>query len=198
MTTMKIANAVQLTLKAASGLMRRLLACRVCRRGDRRGAGRGAVFPGRVDGKLEHQYDVSSDLRVHAGYSRYFTPPPTEKIDTTSVQKFLGTTNALPSDANTAVKSERSNYYDLGVAYQLTPQITVGVDGYYRDVRLLQDEGQFGNALIFSAFNYAKGRISGLEFSTTYRDKGLSAYGNLGFTRARGKTVETGRRVPLG
>jgi outer membrane receptor protein involved in Fe transport len=151
------------------------------------------VDESQVSPRLGLVYDVSPDLRVHAGYSRYFTPPPTEKIDTTSVQKFLGTTNALPSDANTAVKSERSNYYDLGTAYQLTPKITVGVDGYYRNVQHLQDEGQFGNALIFSAFNYAKGQISGLEFSTTYRDKGLSAYANLSFTRARGKTVETGQ-----
>jgi len=37
------------------------------------------------------------------------------------VQKFIGTTNALPSDANTAVKSERSDYLDAGAAYQLTP-----------------------------------------------------------------------------
>jgi outer membrane receptor protein involved in Fe transport len=138
-------------------------------------------------------YDVSTDLRLHAGYSRYFTPPPTEKIDTTSVQKFLGTTNALPSNANTAVKSERSNYYDVGAAYQLTPQITLGVDGYYRDVQHLQDEGQFGNALIFSAFNYAKGQISGLELSTTYHDNGLSGYASLSLTRARGKSVETGQ-----
>jgi outer membrane receptor protein involved in Fe transport len=150
------------------------------------------VDESQVSPRLGLVYDVSPDLRIHAGYSRYFTPPPTEKIDTTSVQKFLGTTNALPSDANTAVKSERSNYYDLGAAYQLTPQITVSVDGYYRNVQHLQDEGQFGNALIFSAFNYAKGQISGLELSTTYRDKGLSAYGSVSLTRARGKTVETG------
>ncbi|MDQ2779447.1 MAG: TonB-dependent receptor, partial [Pseudomonadota bacterium] len=138
-------------------------------------------------------YDVTPDLRIHAGYSRYFTPPPTEKIDTTSVQKFIGTTNALPSDANTAVKSERSNYYDIGFAFQLTREITFGVDGYYRDVRHLQDEGQFGNALIFSAFNYERGKIGGLELTSSYRDKGLTAYANLGFTRARGKTVETGQ-----
>ena len=138
-------------------------------------------------------FDVNRDVRVHAGYSRYFTPPPTEKIDTTSVQKFAGTTNALPSDANTAVKSERSNYFDLGAAYQLTPQVTLGVDAYYRNVSHLQDEGQFGNALIFSAFNYAKGRISGFELSATYKDKGVSGYANLGLTRARGETVETGQ-----
>ena len=138
-------------------------------------------------------YDVSNELRLHAGYSRYFTPPPTEKIDVTTVQKFLGTTNALPSDANTAVKSERSHYFDIGAAYQLTRQITLGIDGYYRRVQHLQDEGQFGNALIFSAFNYEKGQIGGVELSVSYKDKGLTGYANLAFTRARGKTVETGQ-----
>jgi outer membrane receptor protein involved in Fe transport len=93
-------------------------------------------------------YELTSDTRLHAGYARYFTPPPTEKIDTTSVAKFAGTTNALPSDADTSVKSERSNYFDLGISHQLTPSLTVGVDAYYRRVRDLQDEGQFGNALI--------------------------------------------------
>jgi outer membrane receptor protein involved in Fe transport len=138
-------------------------------------------------------YDWTPNLRVHAGYARYFTPPPTEKIDTTSVQKFLGTTNALPSDANTAVKSERSNYYDAGVAWQATPQLTLGADAYYRDVKHLQDEGQFGNALIFSAFNYERGRIGGLELTGTYKEKRWSAYGNLAFSRALGKNIETGQ-----
>lgn len=151
------------------------------------------VDESQVSPRVGAVYDVTNDLRIHAGYSRYFTPPPTEKIDTTSVQKFIGTTNALPSDANTAVKSERSNYYDLGAAYQLTREVTLGIDGYYRDVKHLQDEGQFGNALVFSAFNYARGKIGGLELTSTYRDKGLTAYANVGFTQARGKTVETGQ-----
>lgn len=138
-------------------------------------------------------YDLTSDLRGHIGYARYFTPPPTEKIDTTSIAKFVGTTNALPSDANTAVKSERSDYYDVGLAWQATREITFGIDGYYRRVSHLQDEGQFGNALIFSAFNYAQGRISGVDLSASYRDKTLSGYVNVGFVRARGKTVETGQ-----
>ena len=138
-------------------------------------------------------YDLTKNTRVHAGYARYFTPPPTEKIDTTSVALFQGTTNALPSDANTAVKSERSNYFDAGVAHQLTPSVTVGLDAYYRDVRHLQDEGQFGNALIFSAFNYEEGRIYGMELSTTYRQGGLSAYANIGLSRAMGRGIETGQ-----
>jgi outer membrane receptor protein involved in Fe transport len=138
-------------------------------------------------------YDLNRDTRVHAGYARYFTPPPTEKIDTTSVEKFLGTTNALPSDANTAVRSERSQYFDTGISHQLTSKITVGADAYYRKVQHLQDEGQFGNALIYSAFNYAQGRIFGFELSSSYKDERLSGYANLSFTSARGKGLETGQ-----
>jgi outer membrane receptor protein involved in Fe transport len=143
--------------------------------------------------RLGVTYDLTSRTRVHAGYARYFTPPPTEKFDTTSVQAFAGTTNALPSDANTAVKSERSNYFDLGVSHQLTPHLTLGLDAYYRDVRHLQDEGQFGNALLYSAFNYERGRIYGLEGSANYRNGNFGAYLNLAVSRAQGKGIETGQ-----
>ena len=138
-------------------------------------------------------YDLSPKTRVHAGYARYFTPPPTEKIDTTSVGKFLGTTNALPSDANTAVKSERSHYFDIGFTYQLTAHLSLGVDGYYRKVRHIQDEGQFGKALIFSAFNYEQGRVRGVEFSGTYKGKKLSAYMNVSFSKAEARDIESGQ-----
>lgn len=109
------------------------------------------------------------------------------------MQKFLNTSNALPSDANTAVKSERSDYYDIGAALQVSQALIIGMDGYYRNVQHLQDEGQFGNALIYSAFNYAKGRIYGLDFTASYREKALSSYVNISFTHARGTQVETGQ-----
>ena len=151
------------------------------------------VKEGQVSPRIGLVYDLSSATRIHVGYARYFTPPPTEKIDTTSVALFQGTTNALPSDANTAVKSERSNYFDAGVSHQLTPSVTLGLDMYYRDVRHLQDEGQFGNALIFSAFNYDKGKVYGVEFSGTYKQDGWTAYGNVSISKAMAKGVETGQ-----
>ena len=138
-------------------------------------------------------YDLAKGTRLHAGYARYFTPPPSEKIDQTSVAKFLGTTNALPSDANTAVRSERSNYYDVGVAQEIDDRWTLGVDAYWRDVRHLQDEGQFGSAFVFSAFNYSQGRIGGLELSTTYKNKSLTGYANVAVSTARARGIETGQ-----
>ena len=138
-------------------------------------------------------YEVSRDTRLHLGYARYFTPPPTEKIDTTSVAKFLGTTNALPSDANTSVKSERSNYFDAGLSHQLTREITIGIDGFYRKVRNLQDEGQFGNALIYSAFNFDQGRIRGVELSASYKKNALSLYANASVSKAEGRNIASGQ-----
>jgi outer membrane receptor protein involved in Fe transport len=138
-------------------------------------------------------FDASSSLRLHAGFARYFTPPPTEKIDTTSVAKFAGTTNALPSDADTAVKSERSNYFDAGLAWDATPNLSLGLDAYDREVRNLQDEGQFGNALIYSAFNYAKGRVRGLELTASWKRDAFTAYGNVAFSKAQGQQIVTGQ-----
>jgi outer membrane receptor protein involved in Fe transport len=143
--------------------------------------------------RLGVTYQWSDNTRLHAGYARYFTPPPSEKIDTTSVQKFLNTSNALPSDANTAVRSERSDYFGLGASHQLTPQITLGLDGYWRDVRHLHDEGQFGNALIYSTFNFEKAHIYGLELSASYKNSRLSGYVNLGLSSAQGKGIESGQ-----
>lgn len=146
-----------------------------------------------ISPRLGVTYDWSSRTRLHAGYARYFTPPLTEKFDATTVAKFLGTTNALPSDANTSVRSERSNYFDVGVSHQLTPNLTLGLDAYYRDVRHLQDEGQFGNALLYSAFNYERGRIYGIEGSANYRQGNFGAYLNVAISRAMGKGIETGQ-----
>jgi outer membrane receptor protein involved in Fe transport len=138
-------------------------------------------------------YAIGPDTGIHIGVARYFTPPPTEKIQITSVQKFLGTTNALPSNANTSVSSERSTYYDLGLSHKLSPVVVLAVDTYYREVRNLQDEGQFGNALIFSPFNYQQGRIYGIELSSSYRSGDWSAYLNASLNRAEGRHIVSGQ-----
>jgi outer membrane cobalamin receptor len=81
----------------------------------------------------------------------------------------------------------------VGISQQLTAEMTLGLDAYYRDVRDLQDEGQFGNALIFSAFNYEKGRIGGTELSFSYRAESLSAYANVAYSVAQARNVVTGQ-----
>ncbi|TXH03816.1 MAG: TonB-dependent receptor [Nevskiaceae bacterium] len=127
---------------------------------------------------------------LHAGYSRYFTPPPNELISDKTISKFDNTSNAQ-SGANDPVRAERTHYFDVGVTHRFSPGLNVGVDGYYKIVRGLLDEGQFGAALIYTPFNYARGRIYGIEVTSVYRDGAFSAYNNMALSRAQGQGIDS-------
>lgn len=151
------------------------------------------VEEGQLSPRLGAVYQLSDSTTLHAGYARYFTPPPAELIAPTDIALFQGTTNALPTDVNAETKSERSHYFDAGISQKIGSDLTLGLDAYYRKVTNLLDEGQFGSALIFSPFNYAHGRIRGVEFTANYTHENLSAYFNLSSSRAMGKDVVTGQ-----
>ncbi|HEX5306268.1 MAG TPA: TonB-dependent receptor [Dyella sp.] len=141
--------------------------------------------------RLGAVYQATYSTVLHAGYSRYFTPPATEAITTANLARFDGTTNALPDNGNNTPLAERSDYFDAGISQNVGPHLTLGVDAYYRKVQRLQDEGQFGAALVYSTFNYARGRIKGVEFTVNYDRGPLSAYFNFSASRATGSQVIT-------
>jgi len=151
------------------------------------------VSEGQLSPRFGLTYQASDTTTLHAGYARYFTPPPTELISPTDIAKFQGTTNQLPSGANAATLSERSHYFDAGVSQKLGDNWTLGLDAYYRRVTNLLDEGQFGAALVFSPFNYAQGRVRGVEFSANYTNGNINGYLNVSSSRAMGKDVVTGQ-----
>ena len=136
-------------------------------------------------------WQATDSTVVHAGYSRYFTPPATEMIASSNIAKFDGTTNAVADSGNNTPLAERSDYFDAGISQNLGPAWTIGVDAYYRKVRRLQDEGQFGAALVYSTFNYAAGRVKGVEFTVNYEQGPLSAYFNASLGKAIGKRIIT-------
>ncbi len=143
--------------------------------------------------RLIATYELSSVVSLHAGYAHYFTPPPLELIAPTSIEKFQSTTNALPTKVNTNVVPERTDYFDAGISFRLTPSLQLGLDGYYKNVHDLLDEGQFGQALVFSPFNYGRGRVYGVEGTLEYRKGPLDLYGNLAYGAALGKEVVSGQ-----
>src|SRR6202171_2550595 len=128
---------------------------------------------------------------VHAGYSRFFSPPPFELVGSTTVQKFLNTTFQPAGTQDDPVRAERSNYYDVGVQQKLSSALTVGVDSYYKQAVHLIDEGQFGAPIILTPFNYRYGQVYGVEFTANYTIEHFQAYGNLAFQRAIGKDFES-------
>jgi outer membrane receptor protein involved in Fe transport len=128
---------------------------------------------------------------LHAGYSRYFTPPPFELIASESIGKFANTSAAPAVLTDTAPMAERANYYDAGVEQKLFDGLTLGVDSYYRRSQNLIDEGQFGAPIILTPFNYLKGKIEGIEFTGNYVSRNFSAYANLSFQTAIGRYIES-------
>lgn len=128
---------------------------------------------------------------IHAGYSRYFTPPPFELVSPTSVGLFAGTTAAPAILRDDNVRSERSHYFDVGIQQTVAPGFSVGLDAYYKRATNLIDEGQFGAPIILSAFNYRWARVQGVEFTANYDVDAWSIYANAAYSRAVGKAIDS-------
>ena len=132
-------------------------------------------------------YRLTNATTLHAGYARYFTPPPLENISSRTLALFSGTSNASAVTQDDPVKSERAHYFDAGISHSFTRQWQAGVDGYYKTARNQLDDGLFGQSLILSAFNYRLGRVYGVELTTSYTAGGFSAYANLAHSVAQGE-----------
>lgn len=125
----------------------------------------------------------------HIGYARYFSPPPFELVGSTSIAKVAGTSAAPTGTLNTTPFAERQNYFDVGYEQKIGRGLTLGIDGYYRISRNLIDEGQFGAPIIQTPFNYARGRIRGVEFNASYNRGPWSVYGNFALAKAQGRDI---------
>jgi outer membrane receptor protein involved in Fe transport len=137
--------------------------------------------------RLNLLYKASDSTTLHAGYARYFTPPPAEYVPASTVIAFDNTSNAAASDQADPVKAERADYFDVGISQKLGKGFQVGLDGYYKQAKNQLDDGLFGQTLILSAFNYEKGEVYGLEFTGSYTNGGFSTYLNLAHSVAKGK-----------
>ncbi len=149
------------------------------------------VQAGQISPRIGVVYQPTNATTIHAGYARYFTPPPFELVSNSTVGLFNGTTNQTPSSQNDPVKPERSHYFDFGISQRVTTGLTLGLDAYYKRSSDLLDEGQFGTALIYVPFNYATGRTYGLEFTASYKHENIAAYLNVAYSRAQGKNIES-------
>ena len=141
--------------------------------------------------RLNLVYTPFTGTTLHLGYAKYFTPPPLEAVPQSTIAKFTGTTNEPAIKKDSPVTAERAHYFDAGITQEITKGWNVGVDGFYKSSHSLLDEGQFGQALVLSSFNYDRGRQYGGEFTTNYDQGGFSAYGNVAWIWARGTDISS-------
>ena len=147
--------------------------------------------------RINLEYRPFEGTTLHAGYARYFTPPPQVAAGPLDITAFNGTIQQSGScgDKNQhqqpcgLVQPERSHYFDAGITQQVFPGLTVGVDAYYKLAHDLLDDGQFGAALVLDAFNYEKATNKGVEVKANYNWGNFSAYGNVAVAEQTGKNI---------
>jgi outer membrane receptor protein involved in Fe transport len=125
----------------------------------------------------------------HAGYSRYFTPPPFELVANTTIALFANTTAAPAVTLDSVAKAERAHYFDVGATQIILPGLKAGLDAYYKIASDLLDEGQFGAPILFTPFNYQKGLVKGVELTLSYDIDNWSFYGNFSAQQELGKNI---------
>jgi outer membrane receptor for ferrienterochelin and colicins len=134
---------------------------------------------------------------LHAGYARYFSPPPFELIASESVSKFANSSATTGVSADNTPVAERADYYDTGAEQKLNNTIfdgddlTLGTDAFLKMSHDLIDEGQFGAPIILTPFNYKRGLQYGIDYDITYDVGAFSTYANLNFQHAMGKDIVT-------
>jgi outer membrane receptor protein involved in Fe transport len=120
-----------------------------------------------------------ADTTLHAGVSRYFTPPMQAQATPDNLALFQNTTQQQAIALDDPVRPERSTYFDAGVDENLLSGLAVGLDVYYKRSTNTLDDGQFGQAVVLNQFNYARGFSRGAEFKINYTQGGLRAYANV-------------------
>ena len=149
------------------------------------------VSASQLSPRLSFVYKPFEDTTFHIGYARYFTPPELALSAPTPLASYANTTLAAGVNQDSPVRPERSHFFDAGVTQRVLPGLDAGVDIYYKIATNLIDDGQFGQALVLTAFNYARAYNDGVEFKLNYARDGFRAYGNLAIAQQRATQVSS-------
>lgn len=136
-------------------------------------------------------YTPFSATTLHAGYARYFTPPEQALAAPENIAAFNNTSGQSQVTQASPVRPERADVIDAGVTQKITPNLEAGVDTYYKFSRNLLDDGQFGQALVLTAFNYDHAYNTGIEFTAKYQFENFSAYANFAYARQSATQVSS-------
>jgi outer membrane receptor protein involved in Fe transport len=151
----------------------------------------GATQENQVSPRINVVWQPNDILTAHAGYARYFTPPPLSQVNNAAIAATAGTTAAPAVTQNDPVKAERAHYFDAGFEVRPKPELKFGFDAYYKIAENLLDEGQFGAPIVLTSFNYANATVKGVELTGSYDSGPWSVYGNVAWSEALATNINS-------
>ena len=133
---------------------------------------------------------------VHAGYARYFTPPPLIFTSTAQFNQFANTHGRAGGDQerHRPVRARQLPRCRDHPADSFPASRSGSMATGSRPTNLL-DDGQFGAPVLQTPFNYKSGYNYGVELTGTYIIGNFSAYGNLAAATQWGKRIETAQSL---
>jgi outer membrane receptor protein involved in Fe transport len=140
-------------------------------------------------------YKPLDGTTIHTGYAHYFTPPYQAQATQADIALFANTTNQPAVPLADPVKPERSHYFDVGVDQTVLPGLDIGLDAYYKEARDMIDDGQFGQAVVLTQFNWTRGYSEGGEFKLKFHNGNFNAYANLSYNIMRAIGPESNQYV---
>ena len=84
--------------------------------------------------------------------------------------------------------------FRCGCRSEVAARSDAGVDAYYKRATNLLDDGQFGQALVLTAFNYAKAYNTGVELKAEYQ---MGDSRPMGISPGRGSARRRSRRTNI-
>jgi outer membrane receptor protein involved in Fe transport len=153
------------------------------------------VSANQLSPRIAIMYKPLADTTVHAGVSRYFTPPMQAQATQNNLALFQNTVQQAAIPLDDPVRPERATYVDLGVDQHLLPGLNTGLDVYYKRSTDTLDDGQFGQAVVLNEFNYANGFSRGAEFKINYTRDGFRAYANVSYEITMVKKVVSNQHL---
>ncbi len=137
------------------------------------------VAAGQVSPRMALIYSPAVGTTLHAGVSRYFTPPMQAQATPDRLALFAGTVQQSGVSQEDPVRPERATYFDVGLDRQLSQSLNAGLDLYYKRSTDTLDDGQFGQAVVLNEYNYADGFSRGAELKLGYSAGRFRSYANL-------------------
>ena len=134
-------------------------------------------------------YQPTDSTTLHAGYSRYFTPPPVEDVSQAQRGE-ISTARPTRTGNDTGQRASRPSARIISTRAFRKKSASICKSAWTAIIRHAKnqlDDGLFGQSLILSAFNYAKGEIYGAEFTGAFNIGGFSTYANVAYSVAKGE-----------
>ena len=149
------------------------------------------VTAGQVSPRAALVWKPAGETQAHLGYARYFTPPMQAQATPSNLALFQGTTQQPAIALDDPLRPERADYLDAGVDGELSPELSAGADVFFKRATDPLDDGQFGQAVVLTQFNYARGFSRGVELKLDLHCDGLHAYANVSAEKTLAEQVIT-------